>query len=160
MSWLQASRTLRTSLMRTSWQTCITKSSVQDERLELSMFSHSGLSRAPIPIRVIPELILIYPLNLLQYDSNTPNTDSESAALPTMLWSSKRNKNKQKSISGIRTHNAKRRLICDQMSIPIPRCNSFKLHYFFIVDQEGFEPSILTASDLKSEVHSSSTTGR
>ena len=60
----------------------------------------------------------------------------------------------QKSISGTRTHNAKRRLTSDQMSIPIPRCNSFKLHYFFIVDQEGFEPSILTASDLKSEVYS------
>ena len=28
------------------------------------------------------------------------------------------------------------------------------------VDQEGFEPSILTAFDLKSNVHSSSTTGR
>lgn len=104
ISWLQASRTLRTSLMRASWQTCITKSSVQDERLELSVFSHSGLSRAPIPIRVIPELILIYPVSLLQYDSNTPNTDSESVALPTMLWSSKRNKNKQKSISGTRTY--------------------------------------------------------
>lgn len=57
--WLQVSRTLRTSLMRASWQTCVTKknSQVQDERLELSMFSHSGLSRAPIPIWVIPEVI-------------------------------------------------------------------------------------------------------